>query len=120
MPQRPRVTSRETSRIKRLSHYWNKDSDTVSLDATHSNKAAVRYIKRSEEALQRKGGVCLCGVHYKCHHSICLPMKKRKLCGDVEEVLTCVSARSESDDDDDDSFTKDGIESSGTLPEDRC
>ncbi len=112
MPQKARVTTKETSRINRLSCYWKRDADKVSVDATHANKAAVRFIKQSEAALQRKGGTCLCGVHYKCHHSECLPMKKRKLCGDFEDASTFISARSDSDDDESESSDEEGIESS--------
>ena len=105
MPQKARINTRETSKIRKMSCYWDEHTDKVSSGATHANKAAVKSIKRSAAALQRKGGTCLCGVHYKCHHSACLPMKKRKLCGEeilvagVDGVLTCIGAGDDSGDD---------------------
>lgn len=45
---------------------------------TKANVVAVKAIKRSATALGRKGGTCLCGCHFHCHHSNSLPPKKRK------------------------------------------
>jgi hypothetical protein len=95
MPQRAGVKTKETSKLKKLSCYWNSNEDTVSINATHTNRAAIKSIKRSAAGLQRKGGICLCGCHYLCHHSSSLPMKKRKFCNDIEETSSSESGDEE-------------------------
>jgi acetoin utilization deacetylase AcuC-like enzyme len=73
LPQKPEVATKETHKLNRLARYCDHDS----VPMTHANRTAVKAIKRSADALERKGGTCLCGCHYLCHHSRCLPMKKR-------------------------------------------
>lgn len=79
LPQRVSVFTREISELKNMSNFWDEDKDKVSADATPSNKVTVKSIKRSSRALKRKGGLCLCGCHYLCHHAECLPIKKRNI-----------------------------------------
>jgi hypothetical protein len=78
MPQRAPSLTKEANKLKKLSCFWDQSGDRLSDDATRSNKVAVKSIKRSAAALEKKGGTCLCGCHYLCHHSNCLPIKKRK------------------------------------------
>jgi acetoin utilization deacetylase AcuC-like enzyme len=73
LPQKPQVATKETHKLNQLSRYFDHDS----IPKSHANRTAAKAIKRSADALERKGGTCFCGCHYLCHHSRCLPMKKR-------------------------------------------
>jgi acetoin utilization deacetylase AcuC-like enzyme len=75
LPQKLQVTTHETSKLNKLAH--NCDGHG-SQKTTRANRTAQKAINRSAAALKRKGGTCLCGCHFKCHHADSLPMKKRK------------------------------------------
>jgi acetoin utilization deacetylase AcuC-like enzyme len=77
LPQKPQVITRETKKINKLARYCGPDRDHQ-IQLTKANRTAAKAIKRSANALERKGGTCLCGCHFMCHHSESLPIKKRK------------------------------------------
>lgn len=72
MPQRCQVTTKETKKMTKLARYCDHD-----MKMTKANRTALKAIKRSAAALERKGGTCLCGCHFLCEHSQSLPLKKR-------------------------------------------
>ena len=80
LPQKHQIITSETTKIVK---YLNQQN--ISTEGSKATRRAVKSIKRSAEALERKGGTCLCGCHFMCIHSHCLPMKKRKMCMDMIE-----------------------------------
>lgn len=72
LPQRCQVTTKETKRMTKLAKYCNHE-----IKMTKANRTALKAIRRSAHALERKGGTCLCGCHFMCQHSHSLPLKKR-------------------------------------------
>lgn len=75
LPQRPHLplSKRETTKMHQLA-----ESCVKLVKKTSVSRIAIKAIKRSANALEHTGGTCLCGCHFKCHHSNSLPMKKRK------------------------------------------
>lgn len=79
LPQNNETHSDQGPPVKRRkkSSKSEKHSSTI----TASQEAALHSIQRSTKALQRQGGTCVSGCHYKCHHTTkphALPLKKRK------------------------------------------
>jgi acetoin utilization deacetylase AcuC-like enzyme len=65
--------SSTAKKVKKARRYASSNPD--------AHTAAMRSIQRSAQALQREGGTCVSGCHYKCkhvsaHHA--LPLKKRR------------------------------------------
>eukprot|EP00934_Nitzschia_sp_Nitz4_P006799 Nitzschia sp. Nitz4//scaffold21_size171442//93257//94718//NITZ4_002170-RA/size171442-processed-gene-0.54-mRNA-1//-1//CDS//3329542438//6789//frame0 len=71
LPQRPHVVTHEVQKM-------NKQSKKIA-NATKTGRTAKKAVLKTARALERSGGTCLCGCHYMCHHSLSLPMKKRKV-----------------------------------------
>ena len=78
LPQKHQVVTAETKKINKLARYYCSHDSEQMKKLSKANRTAVKAIKRSANALERKGGTCLCGCHFMCPHSQSLPMKKRK------------------------------------------
>jgi acetoin utilization deacetylase AcuC-like enzyme len=68
----------QTSETSKMAEYMNENMTAAGKHYRNTTRKAVKSIKRSATALEKRGGTCHCGCHFLCEHSVCLPIKKRK------------------------------------------
>lgn len=98
LPQRPQAVTHE---IRWMQHHHvarrspSGDSSAPARKIPRTQRLAQKSLEKSTKALKVRGGTCLpCGCHFQCHHSECLPLKKRKL---LEELLGSYDSSIEED-----------------------